>query len=153
MTTLYETDFYSWSLEQARALRRAAELRLNAPVALDWENLAEEVESMGRAEAERLESSFRLLLMHLLKWRHQPELQSRSWRNTIGRERDNIARHLRRNPGLKARQDELFRDAYADARREAMRESGLPLRAFPERCPWRREQVMDDAFWPEPAEP
>lgn len=46
--TGYQEDFYAWTQEQAAALRAEAALRSNAPV--DWENLAEEVESMGESE-------------------------------------------------------------------------------------------------------
>jgi hypothetical protein len=151
--SLHESDFYSWSLEQAAALRRAAELRLNAPVALDWENLAEEVESMGIEQANRLRSSYKVLLMHLLKWRFQPTRRSRSWRRTILRERGEIEDHLEDNPGLVRRQAELFEQAYRRARRDAARETGLPIETFPPTCPWSLQQVMDDAFWPEPADP
>ena len=54
MSSLYDTDFYSWSLEQAGALRRAAEARLNTPAAIDWENIAEELEGLASSEADAL---------------------------------------------------------------------------------------------------
>ncbi len=69
---LYERDYYSWALEQAQALRaRRTE-------ALDWENLAEEVEGLGRGEVRELESRLEVLLVHLLKWRYQPKKRRRS---------------------------------------------------------------------------
>ncbi|MBV8360820.1 MAG: DUF29 domain-containing protein, partial [Deltaproteobacteria bacterium] len=68
---LYERDYYTWALEQARALRaRSSE-------ALDWENLAEEVEGLARTEARELKSRLEVLLVHLLKWRYQPNKRSR----------------------------------------------------------------------------
>jgi hypothetical protein len=149
MSELYERDFYGWTQAQAAALRRAAAERVNLAAPVDWLNLAEEVESMGREQAAKLRSSLRLLLMHLLKWRHQPNLQSRSWSNTIGRERDHIEECLLDNPGLKPRLAELLGPAYALARREAMRETGLPLRNFPDCCPWPLEQVMQDEWLPD----
>jgi uncharacterized damage-inducible protein DinB len=63
---LYETDFFLWTKEQAAALRAG---RLDA---LDRDNLAEEVESLGRKDRRELESRLTVLVMHLLKWRHQP---------------------------------------------------------------------------------
>ncbi len=61
MTKTYEADFYSWALEQADALKRRSANEL------DWENLAEELATLGRSEANQLHSRFVVLLMHLLK--------------------------------------------------------------------------------------
>lgn len=145
MGARYERDFYSWAMEQA-ALVRAGRFDQ-----LDLANIAEELETMGRSEAVALKSSYRVLLTHLLKWQHQPALRSKSWRDTIGRERINISEHLEENPGLKSRQAELFAKAYQAARREAALETGLPLAAFPPACPYAVEQAVSDDFWPEPA--
>ena len=71
--TEYERDFYSWLAEQAHLLR---ESRFDA---LDRENLAEEIESLGREQFNKLESALRVLLTHILKWDHQPRRRSRSW--------------------------------------------------------------------------
>lgn len=153
MSSLYDTDFYSWALEQAEALRRAGTARINTPVAVDWENVAEEIESMGKAAAKELRSRFATLLAHLLKWQHQAGRRSRSWEITIRRERRQIAEHLVDNPGLKPRMAELFERAYLDARDEAAIETGLPPETFPEACPYQLDQAMGDGFWPEPAPP
>jgi hypothetical protein len=148
MATAYADDVYSWALEQARALRRAAAERVNTSEPIDWANVAEEIESVGNEQAAKLRSSYAILLLHLLKWRYQPNLQSQSWRMSIGRERDNIGEILEDNPGLKPRQAELFTKAYMRARREAMRETGLPLRTFPEACPFNLQEATDEEFWP-----
>jgi hypothetical protein len=63
--------------------------------------------------------------------------------------RQQIARRLRRNPGLRPELPTLLRDAYADARKRAMDETDLPLPTFPETCPWTLEQVLDEDFLPE----
>ena len=39
--------------------------------------------------------------------------------------------------------------AYPRARRQAARETGLPLAIFPQVCPWTTAQVLDTDFWPE----
>jgi cation transport regulator ChaB len=150
--TAHRDDFYSWALEQAQALRRAAAERVNTAAPIDWENVAEEIESMGNEQAWKLKSSYTVLLLHLLEWRYQPKRRTRSWRITIGRERDNVLDWLRASPGLKSRRHELFAWAYERARRDAMRETSLPLRSFPEACPFTLEQAMDEAFWPEAGE-
>lgn len=141
--SLYERDFYSWTLQQA-ALVRAGRL-----AEVDALNLAEEIETLGRSEASALRSSYRLILMHLLKWLGQSAKRTKSWRATIARERVNAARCLRDNPGLKPRRQALLDEAFEDARREASGETGLDIGRFPATCPWTLDQVEDDAFWPE----
>jgi hypothetical protein len=142
----YEEDGYSWALEQAELLRaRRFDL-------LDAENVAEEIESLGKSFANELRSRYGALVMHLLKWQFQPERRSHSWAGTIRRERREIERHLRLNPGLKARREELFADTYATARDDATVETNLPPSRFPEACPYTPGQAMDPGFWPGGAE-
>lgn len=148
MASLYGTDFYSWCLDQARALRRAAELRVNTPDAIDWLNIAEEMEGMARTEARELRARYVTLLLHLLKWRYRPTGRGSSWEISISRERDLVPEHLDENPGLKPRRQELFEKAYRTARLEAARETGLRPSTFPEACPFTLEQALDPDFWP-----
>lgn len=143
MSTTYETDFYTWTQEQA-ALLRAGRL-----AELDTINLIEEIEDMGRGERRELENRLSVLLAHLLKWQYQPERRGKSWLATIGEQRLRSRRVLRRNPGLQAALPESFIDAYEDARFIAMRETGLDGVVFPLSCPWTFEQVLDNGFWPE----
>jgi Domain of unknown function DUF29 len=117
---------------------------------LDLENIAEELESSGKEQAHKLESAFRVLLLHLLKWRHQPRRRHRSWRGTIVRERNNVERVLEDNPGLKSRRDRLFATAYRGAWKEAAAETGLRIATFPEAPPFTLQQAADEDFWPEP---
>ena len=140
--TLYETDFYAWANEQA-ALLRAGKLS-----EADIENIAEEIESMGRSEKRELINLLSLLLMHLLKWRYQPLLQSASWRRTIEQQRHQLTRHLADNPSLKSRLDEAMFEAYQDAVVEAEYETGLSRKSFPAVSPFAFDQAMDPDFWP-----
>lgn len=149
MTTLYRDDPYSWALEQAEALRAAGQTKINTPRAVDWANLATEVEDMGIEQANKLRSSLKVLLMHLLKWQFQPAKRSKSWRRTIIRERGDIADHLEDNPGLAPRQRELFEQAWPRARRDAQRKTGLSERTFPRLCPYTMQDALDAEFWPE----
>jgi hypothetical protein len=126
----YETDFYAWANEQAELLRtgRVAEA--------DLEHIAEEIASMGRGEKRELVSRLAVLLLHLLKWAHQPERRGKSWRLTIAEQRRQIARHLRDNPSLAASLDEAMADAYGDAVLRAEAETDLPRDFFPWSCPY-----------------
>lgn len=144
---LYERDYYSWALEQA------ALLRARCFAELDLENLAEEVEDLGKREAKELQSRYETLLTYLLKWAFRPEHRSHSWAGTIRRERHKIAEHLDDNPGLKPRRAELFAKAFRSAREDAAIETNLPVDRFPAACPYTYEQVMDEAYWPGPDQP
>jgi len=143
---LYDRDFYGWTQEQAGLLRRARAERINTD--LDLENLAEEIQSLGKEQAHALRSSYIVLLVHLLKWAYQAPKRTRSWKLTIERERDNIALRLEDNPGLKSQQSRLFEQAYRLARREAARQTGLPLKSFPETCPFPLDDASRDEFLP-----
>lgn len=140
---LYETDTYGWATEQA-ALLRSGRIDL-----ADVEHIAEEIESMGRSEQRALESRLTVLLVHLLKWCHQPALRGRSWSLTLMEQRRRLDRHLRQNPSLRAHLEETIRDAYGDAVIVAARETGLEPETFPAVCPWTFAQMMDPAFLPD----
>ena len=141
--TLYDTDFYAWANEQAALLRAG---RLSDA---DVENIAEEIESMGRSERRELVSRLAVLLTHLLKWRFQPELRGRSWTLTIEQQRIQLDRHLGENPSLKSQIQSAMRDAYQDARVEAERETHLPRSTFPKDCPFTFDDAMNPDFWPD----
>lgn len=138
----YEDDFYAWTYEQADLLR------LGRFSEADVTNIIEELETLGRSERKALISSYRLLLSHMLKWRYQPSHQSNSWRNTIRRERRQVAKQEKESPALAANADQLLIEAYEDARFEAADETDLPLATFPVTCPWTLDQIRDPDFWP-----
>jgi hypothetical protein len=138
-----EADLYSWALRQAELLR-AGRLAEIDPVAI-----AEEIDDVGEEQYERLESALRVLLLHLLKWDHQPDKRSRSWTITVREQRRRVLRQLRKNPGLKSRLDEALLDAYEDARDEASSETGMPTRVFPESRPFEYAEIMERPIvWP-----
>ena len=78
------------------------------------EHIAEEIESMGRSEQQQLENRLIVLLLYLLKWQFQPNFRGNSWRLSIKEQRVKVARHLRKNPSLKALLDETIADVYGD---------------------------------------
>lgn len=142
--TLYDQDFYAWTNEQVRLLREG-----NLSKA-DIEHIAEEIESMGRAEKRELDSRLTVLLRHLLKWRFQPDLRGSSWEATIAVQRDDLVDHLADNLSLKARLGEAITSAYRKAVIVAAGETGLGRSTFPVACPWSFVQIMDPEFWPDP---
>jgi len=142
-TSLYEQDFYAWSQQQAALLRagRAAEA--------DLDNIAEEIESMGKGEKRELMSRLTVLLLHLVKWRFQPVLRGRSWRLGIKGRRLDIRDLLDQNPSLKPALGEAIGQAWPRALIEAEKETGLEASNFPVACPWAAEALLDDDFWPD----
>jgi len=97
---LYEEDFVRWTEQQSSALRDAARVDTNLP--LDWENLAEEIESLGRSQRHELRSRLAVILEHLMKLEYSPAIDPRTgWIDTIGRERLNVEDLLQDSPSLR----------------------------------------------------
>jgi len=142
---LYNADFYAWCLATAALIREGKWYDI------DREALAEEIESVGRSQKRELESRIHVLVMHLLKWRYQPEGRQRghSWRSTIRTQRRELRLLLRDNPGLRPQVPTIVIESYPDARTEALDETGLPDATLPQDCPWTAVQVLDDGFWPD----
>lgn len=139
----HSRDFHAWAHEQAALLRAG---RLSEA---DVQNIAEEIEALGRTEMRELVSRLSVLLLHLLKWAHQPDRQGKSWRLAIEEQRRQLTRHLRDTPSLRALQDEALADAYGDALLRIERETDLPCGFFPWSCPYTFAQALDDGFWPD----
>ena len=106
---------------------------------------------MSRRREHALTSHLETLLRHLLKWAYQPQGQSwsHSWVDSIRAARTDAQALLARYPHLRTRQETAYARAYPRARRQAARETGLPLAIFPQVCPWTAAQVLDTDFWPE----
>ena len=101
LKTLYEHDIAAWARLQAEALRTAARGGSNHP--LDWENLAEEIESLGTSQRSALASYVMRIIQHLVKLEYSPALEPRNgWRRTIRLARLQVQRRLKGNPSLKA---------------------------------------------------
>ena len=100
MGNLYDQDLVLWSEEQGRALRVAARAGWNTPI--DWENVAEEIESLGRSERRALTSHIAVVIEHLLKLQASPAAEpARGWRDTIRRTRQQIEEVLEESPSLR----------------------------------------------------
>jgi len=137
-----DSDFHRWTVEQGRFLR---EKRFDL---VDWENVAEEIETLGRSERNAIESRLAVALAHLLKWQTQPEKRKGGWKATIRLQRRKLAKLIRDNPSLKHYPAEVLADAWLEARLNAAEETGLEFDTFPEACPFTVEQVLDEAFLP-----
>lgn len=140
MTTRYNTDVAAWAVQQADLLRR------RAANALDWDNLAEEIEAVGISQRREVASRLTLICHHLLKWQFQPEHQSRSWQATIRTQRRDLGRVLKDSPSLRPYAAAELDDAFSASREDAENETGLLH--LPRQCPWSIDQVLDLDYLP-----
>lgn len=140
--SLYEADYLGWLEETADALKR------KDYGAIDWENMIEEIEAMGRRERQSLKSNLVILLLHLLKWQFQPDKQSNSWNGSIVEHRQRLQDSLEASPSLKPYLETLLFKSYRDAVERAAAETGLPEAAFPKDCPYAISQIMAKGFLP-----
>jgi hypothetical protein len=139
----YDQDFYAWTAEQAQLIRSG---QFNS---LDTENVAEELESMGRSVRRELRNRLAILLMHLLKWQYQPGLRSRSWSGTIREQRRQIADLVDESPSLRPLVGQDLSHVYGSAIIKAVAETGFQEAMFPAGCPFTPDQIMAEDFLPE----
>lgn len=141
-TTAYDGDFAEW-------LRHTEELlRQGRWGELDVEHLAEEIEDLGKRERRALGSQLTRLLLHLLKWRFQPERRTDSWLDSIADARLQIALAIEDSPSLAAYPATQLALSYRRARQEAMRQTELPAQRFPAECPFTIDQILDNSWLP-----
>ena len=139
----YEADVAAWSLEQA------AHLRARAWDRLDLAHLADEIEALSRTEHHALTSALRVILLHLLKWDHQPQRRTRGWAISIKTQRLSVAERIEDSPSLAPLLPQFLARAYRRARIEAAGETGLDESAFPVACPYSYETIMTRPIpWP-----
>jgi hypothetical protein len=136
--TLYEQDFYAWTLQQTELLR-AERWDL-----VDIENLIEEIESLGKRERQELRNRLGVLLGHLLKWRYQPEARSKSWLATIGEQRREILELLQDNPSLKPSLAESIVRGYPKGLDLVNKETPLDPKQLPQTCPFSDFEIFEE---------
>jgi hypothetical protein len=141
---LYDADFVRWTEEQA------ATLRARRFAGLDLENLAEEIESLGKRDRRRLRSRLTVLLMHLLKWAYQPEQRSGSGDSTIRTQRSEVRQLLEDSPTLRREIPAIIAERYELARRNAAAETDLPSAQFPTGCPFAVAEILAEEWLPGP---
>jgi hypothetical protein len=143
----YKEDVLAWSREQAAALRR----RDAGHNMLDWDNLAEEIESVGLSELRRCESQVANILEHMLKIEYVRAPDSiRGWRKEIRAFRKSLRRWLTRTieNEIRAELDEEAEDAILGLLED---EAITPEQAEDARARGRTwEQIVDPDWFPEP---
>lgn len=139
---LYERDFFAWTQQQAEKLRARSHNDI------DWEIVAEEIESLGRSDRREIRSRIGVILLHLLKWEFQPERRKSGWLLTLAEQREQVTRLLAESPSLKSLLAEAMRQEFPFARRKAAVETQLPLNIFPRECPYEPDEILFEDFFP-----
>ncbi|MCJ2011461.1 DUF29 domain-containing protein [Methylobacterium sp. J-076] len=144
--TLYDDDIVTWADEQVAALRALA-ARSDLSNAVDWENVIEEIESVGRSDIERVESALAQMLIHILKYASAPSAQStRSWRTEVLLHHAAAEKTYRRSMRQRIDWDRLWARSIRLAR-AALDEFGDSLIAgLPDRLPFTPEELTAPDF-------
>jgi len=146
----YGEDFYAWTQHQAMVLRTMAV----ADDRFDRENVAEEIEALGRSERDAVRSLIRRIVEHFLKLAHSPAQQSHfDWMASIAEARDTLGDKI--SPTSRRDAETMFQRLYRDGRRQAE----LSLRAYdedqaadalPQMCPYSLDDIRREDWYPEP---
>jgi len=143
---LYERDYYAWIQKQVRALRK------HRVEEIDWANVAEEIEDLGKSEKHSVESHLARISEQFLKLvfssTRMKGLNRRGWELSIREARHQIRKLLRESRSLRRKTAELYADAYETGRNAALIALNLPDSALPETSPWPVEQILDNSFLP-----
>jgi len=144
---LYDEDIVLWAEEQAAVLRAAAHSGTN--LAIDWENVAEEIEDLAKSRRRELRSRLATIMEHLLKLDHSPASEPRAgWRESIVRERIEIEALLDDAPSLRREIPEMIAKGAPRALRlatSAMQSHGEATGTL-EPPSYTEEQVLGDWF-------
>jgi hypothetical protein len=138
----YDRDFMLWIETTVQLLKEKKFAEL------DLENLIEEIEDMGRSNKSALRSNLIVILLHLLKWKYQPNKQTNSWKFSIREHRRHLEDDFEDSPSLQNYYREIFPKCYQNARKLAADETGLALNIFPTESPFTLKEVVDSDFLP-----
>jgi hypothetical protein len=120
MSDLYDEDVVLWSERQGELLRRRAAGELVNDAALDWPNIAEEIESVGRSERAALASHIRTVLVHLVKLQASTATNPRgNWVESVLNARAAIEDILEASPSLRSTVSAVIANQLPRARRLA----------------------------------
>lgn len=139
---LYDRDYYLWLSHTAQLIKEGKFDELDAA------NLIEEIEDLGRSEKRAIKSNLVVVLLHLLKYKYQPEKRTNSWKASIREHRRRLRDDFRVSPSLKRYMTEVFDECYQDGREQAADETGLPLDAFPSESPFTPSETLNPDYLP-----
>lgn len=142
---LYDHDETAW-LEIMSAL--AADGRFTE---MDHFHLAEYLSDMAKRDRREVLSRLIVLLAHLLKWEHQPNRRTVSWKATIREQRREL-RQLLESGTLRNHAEAVLEAAYDEAREQASDEGEIAIEELPAACPWTVESALESQIRGESSE-
>ena len=137
LQTLYERDETAW-LELTASL--IAEGRFSE---VNREQLSEYLTDMAKRDRREVSSRLTVLMTHLLKWEHQSNLRSGSWKGTIREQRREL-RQLLDSGTLRNYAQAILEDTYAEARKQAADETTLAEDQFPLALSWSLDDLLTE---------
>ena len=141
MTIKYEEDYYLWTQTMAE------KLKIKDYSNVDWENIIEEIEDMGRSQKRAVESLLLRLTEHLLKlkyWYSEIDRNQKHWQSEVVNFRVLLQKRLKESPSLKAKLPEIYDEILADSQRAMSK-----LFDLPGQVELTLEQVLDEDWFPE----
>ena len=142
--SLYEQDYLLWIEDTVHKLQ-TRDIK-----GLDFDNLIEEIESLGRSQKHELENRLGELFEHILKrtYVNMPDCY-RGWVESIDKQRVSIKRLLKQAPSLKPYFSQVFDEVYKDTLKIVRR--GYPQCEFPDTWPFSCDidAMLNVDFWEE----
>jgi hypothetical protein len=135
LSDLYHEDETAWLEMMSRLVadRRYEEL--------DHEHLTEYLADMARRDRREVLNRLTTLIAHLLKWEHQPDQRSNSWRATIAVQRQEL-KVLLESRTLLNYATEILTKAYEGAVRRAALETESAEDSLPAECPMSLDAIL-----------
>ncbi len=140
---LYEADEHEWLWENVKLIDQG---RVDE---IDHEHIREFLEDMAKRDHREVYSRLKVLLMHLLKWKYQPNKRTKSWKVTIRNQRDDLNFDFDESKTLKNYGLKQFDKTYKKARQLSSDETGLDMSVFPGKAPFSFHEIMNDDFFPD----
>jgi len=138
---LYETDYNQWVNETVQQLR---ERQFDG---VDWDNLIEEIEDMGKSQKRALESFLTRLVEHLLKlsyWESEKERNGNHWKSEIVNFRYQVHKRLKESPSLRPELESIYTEIFPVAIKSISQLFPLPIDAY-----ISLEKTLDNEWFPE----
>jgi hypothetical protein len=146
MDDLYDKDFVLWAQGQAELLRLRVEGKLVNDGEVDWSNIAEEIDTLGRSDRRELRNRIRTILVHLIKLQASPATEPRAgWHETIIEQRAQMQALLDDSPSLRADVQKIMAAELAAARSTAavsFADHGEQPRVDPAGLTYTEDQVI-----------
>ncbi|MEM9272297.1 MAG: DUF29 domain-containing protein [Cyanobacteria bacterium P01_F01_bin.143] len=137
----YEQDYYQWTQAMVKALKERDYL------SLDWDNLIDEIDDMGKSQKRAIESLLMRLTEHLLKlkyWEAEKTRNTKHWRSEIVNFRILLNKRLKDSPSLKANLEDIYEDIFPGCKRSVSQ-----LFDLPEQVELNLTQVLDENWFPD----